>query len=65
MRVGEKQGVPVVLENHNGRVIGHLNELFFQETIRTETDDDRRGLQNRFANKSPVDFARMVREKVA
>ena len=64
MRVVGKQGVPVVLANHNERVIGHLNEVFFQETTRTDADDDRRGRQIRFDEKSPVDFARIVREKL-
>jgi hypothetical protein len=64
MRVIGKQGVPVVLANHNKRVTGHLNELFFQKTPRTGAYYDRRSLQVWFARKSPVDFARIVREKL-
>ena len=64
MRLNMKTGVPVVLKDRGERFIRHLNESFFDKrselTSITIGDDFRFG----FVEKSLIDFARMVREKL-
>lgn len=65
MRLNRKSGVPVALANRSERFTGHLNETFFDRRSELQlitVDDD---LRFGFTKKSPIDFERMVREKVA
>lgn len=64
MRVIAKMGVPKVPVNLNETFIGHLNATFSDNNARTVGSIDRLETHSSFI-KLPIDFERMVREKVA